>query len=88
MELIINVQNTADINILLPLFNRLGITFIEKKSKIEVGASIRETVSPVQINQLPITFAENPDFMAAAGIWVGKDITIEQLRQDAWGGRM
>jgi hypothetical protein len=81
MELIINVQNTADINILLPLFNRLGITFSEKKEKIEI-------LAPNQKMQLPITYAENPDFMATAGIWEGKNITIEQLRQDAWGDRI
>jgi hypothetical protein len=36
---------------------------------------------------LPITFAENPDVTALAGIWEGKDITLEQLRRDAWGNR-
>lgn len=35
----------------------------------------------------PITYAKNPDFKALAGIWKDKNITIEQLRDKAWGGR-
>ena len=38
-----------------------------------------------EYKNLPITFAENPDVTALAGIWEGKDITLEQLRKDAWG---
>jgi hypothetical protein len=34
---------------------------------------------------LPITFAKNPDIKALAGIWEGKDITLEELRKEAWG---
>ncbi|MBI4648496.1 MAG: hypothetical protein HY738_18420 [Bacteroidia bacterium] len=38
---------------------------------------------------LPITPAiENADFMALAGIWEGRKITIEKLREIAWGGRL
>ena len=34
---------------------------------------------------LPVTFAKNPDIKALAGIWEGRDITIEELRKEAWG---
>lgn len=37
---------------------------------------------------LPITFAKDPDVTALAGIWQGKDITLEKLRKDAWGDRI
>lgn len=37
---------------------------------------------------LPIVFAEKPDITALAGIWKGRDITIEQLRKNAWGDRL
>ena len=37
---------------------------------------------------LPITFAENPDVKALAGIWEGRDITLEKLRKEAWGYRL
>jgi hypothetical protein len=36
---------------------------------------------------LPITFAKNPDIKALAGIWENKDITLEELRKEAWGDR-
>ena len=38
-------------------------------------------------NELPISFAEKPDFMALAGIWKDKNITLAQLRKEAWGDR-
>ncbi len=39
-------------------------------------------------NSLPITFAEDPDVMALAGIWKGKDISLDDLRKNAWGNRI
>lgn len=37
---------------------------------------------------LPVTPAtEKPDIKALAGIWKNKDITLEKLRQEAWGDR-
>lgn len=36
---------------------------------------------------LPITFAENPDFKALAGVWVDKEIDLKELRKQAWGNR-
>ncbi len=36
---------------------------------------------------LPITYAEEPDVLALAGIWEGRNITQEELRQKAWGDR-
>ena len=36
---------------------------------------------------LPITFATNPDVTALAGIWKDKNITLADLRKNAWGGR-
>jgi hypothetical protein len=37
---------------------------------------------------LPITFAKNPDVKALAGIWQDRDITLEDLRKEAWGDRL
>jgi len=47
------------------------------------GSAIEE-----KSKDLPITFAENPDVTALAGIWEGREITLEQLRKDAWGDRI
>jgi len=47
--------------------------------------------SPVNNNRsadLPITFSKNPDVKALAGIWQGRDITLEELRKEAWGDRI
>lgn len=77
MEILVKLNNLTDINILLPLLSRLGISFTEKT---------KETEQPK--NQIPITFADKPDFMSLAGIWENKNITPEQLRQDAWGDRL
>ena len=74
MELIIKIDNTSDFTILHLLLRRLGISFTEKSKNTEA--------------HLPITLAEEPDFMAAAGIWKDKNVSIEQLRQAAWGDRM
>ena len=77
MEILVKLNNITDINILLPLLSRLGISFTEK---------IKDTEQPK--SQIPITFADEPDFMSLAGIWKNKNITQEQLRQDAWGDRL
>jgi hypothetical protein len=77
MEFIIKLKDIADISILMPLFTRLGITFIEKSDS-----------KPSQKSQLPIVFAKNPDFMALTGIWKDKNITQDQLRKNTWGDRL
>jgi hypothetical protein len=43
---------------------------------------------PDDYSALPITFSKNPDVTALAGIWEGRDITLEELRKDAWGDRI
>lgn len=75
MELVIKIDNVSDFNILHPLLKRLGISFKEKARSVEIS------------NTLPISYAENPDFMALAGIWKDKNITPEELRAEAWGDR-
>lgn len=37
---------------------------------------------------IPIDFADDPDVTALAGIWEGKEVTLEQLRKNAWGDRL
>ncbi|MDZ7876193.1 MAG: hypothetical protein U5L45_00905 [Saprospiraceae bacterium] len=74
MELVIKINNTADFNILQLLLNRLGISFSEKTKKTNA--------------KLPITLAKDPDFMATAGMWADKNVSIDKLRQEAWGSRM
>ena len=50
---------------------------------------VRDTTKhPGDHSALPITFSKNPDIKALAGIWEGRDITLEQLRKEAWGNRI
>jgi hypothetical protein len=46
---------------------------------------------PVNNNRsmdMPVTFSKNPNVKALAGIWQGRDITLEELRKEAWGDRI
>lgn len=36
---------------------------------------------------LPISFSKHPDVTALAGIWKDREITLEELRKEAWGDR-
>ena len=49
---------------------------------------IEKTHESNDTSHLPITFAAKPDIKALAGIWQNKDITLEQLRKEAWGERI
>jgi len=45
-------------------------------------------VEPLIHRDAPVDQAAEPDFMALAGIWKGRDITQESLRKQAWGDRI
>ena len=47
-----------------------------------------DTTPTKNLSHLPITFAKKPNVLALAGIWKDKNITLEQLRKDAWGDRL
>jgi len=36
---------------------------------------------------IPITYSKNPDIMALSGIWKNKNITLDELREKAWGNK-
>ncbi len=55
---------------------------------IEKSTSVTRLQNGRQTSHLPITFAKNPDVKALAGIWQGRDITLEELRKEAWGDRL
>jgi len=39
-------------------------------------------------NSLLIVFSKNPDVSTLAGIWKGRNISLSELREKAWGGRL
>lgn len=51
------------------------------------GDSKKETLKKGKSN-LPINFAENPDIHALAGIWKESSISLEDIRDKAWGNRI
>lgn len=58
---------------------------LAKLFDISIEKTSDTSVPPTIYNNLPITFAENPDITALAGIWEGKSITLNELRKEAWG---
>lgn len=52
-----------------------------------IPQSVPEQPTDEQRSALPIDFASSPDFTALAGIWKDKEITLEDLREKAWGDR-
>ena len=53
---------------------------IEKPSEKKTSKKLRD--------KLPITYAENPDIKALAGIWEGSTISLDEIRNKAWGDRI
>jgi hypothetical protein len=80
-ELIIKYKSAKVLKALQELAKTLDIV-IEKP--IANNPNINEEKS----SNLPITFSKKPDVTALAGIWQGRDITLEQLRKEAWGDRL
>jgi hypothetical protein len=88
-EIVIRSSNTEALQKLADLVRLLGLevfTIPEPKKNI------------AKVNlfaNLPITYATKPDVLALAGIWKHKNINLDdvesfqnQLREEAWGGRM
>ena len=55
---------------------------------LEKPKSKKATNNLDNADALPIVFAKKPDVTALAGIWKGKDISLNDLRIKAWGGRL
>ena len=80
-ELIIKYKSAKVLKALQELSKTLDIVIEKPRAKSPNKNEERST-------DLPITFAKNPDVTALAGIWQGRDITLEKLRKEAWGDRL
>ena len=78
-EVVIKYKSEKALKALYDLAKVFDIS-IEKPAKI--------TVPNNNNKQLPITYAQNPDVTALAGIWKGRNISLEELRKEAWGDRI
>jgi hypothetical protein len=79
-EVTVKYKNTKALNALKNLAKLFDL-------EIEKPAHKNLSKNEPSVN-LPITFAKKPDITALAGIWEGRDITIDDLRKDAWGDRL
>ena len=64
---------------------------LAKVFDISIEKQVKSTLpnnNDLSPDKLPISFAQNPDVTALAGIWEGRDITLEKLRKEAWGDRI
>ena len=54
-----------------------------------VTVTISGEANDIQLldGRIPVRLSENPDALALAGIWKGRNLSKEELRRIAWGGR-
>jgi len=80
-EIIVKYKTAKSLSALKDLAKYFDFVLEKPKSK-------RAANNAAKPSSLPITFAENPDVTALAGIWKGKDISLNELREKAWGERL
>jgi len=79
-EITIRSSNTAALKKLAELVKLFDFEVVVKNETIE-DATLDEA--------LPITPAtKDADVLALAGIWEGRKVTQQELRETAWGGRL
>jgi len=79
-EITIKYKNAKALEALKDLAKYFDFVLEKQKSKKAISSSRNSS-------SLPIVFAENPDVTALAGIWKGRDISLEELRKKVWGSR-
>ncbi len=80
-EVIIKYKNAKVLDVLKDIAKYFDFVVLQPKSKKSTGEA-KKTDSP------PIVFAKEPDITALAGIWKDKNISLNDLRKNAWGGRL
>ncbi len=74
-EVTIKYKKTKTLNLLQEIGRYLDFTVEENPKKI----------TKKKRKSFPITYSKNPDIMALSGIWKNKNITLDELREKAWG---
>ncbi len=89
IEVTIRTENEAALQKLLEFISTVGFQVVGQK---QIGNRNTPARPPVEqkpeVPEPPIQWAEDPDVMALAGIWEGKEIDIDELRKQAWGDRL
>ncbi|MBK9015784.1 MAG: hypothetical protein IPM82_17935 [Saprospiraceae bacterium] len=91
VEVTIRTENEAALQKLLEFISTIGFQVVGKK-QVKNGKS-KPAVKPKEKSapppEPPITWAKEPEKAAEMfGIWKGKEIDPEELRKEAWGGRL
>ena len=71
-QLIVNIDNKSNANLLLQLVKKISFVKDVKTKKIKEARSIPKG-----------TFTKK-SFLEMCGMWEGRDITVEQIREKAW----
>lgn len=82
-EVTLKFKNNKTMEALLDFAKRFDVV-VEKKMPIQKTKRTPKTNQ----NQLPITHAKHPDVTALAGIWKDREISLDDLRKDAWADRI
>jgi hypothetical protein len=69
-QILISIKNKEKAKLLLELLKSLD--FVE------------EVESHIQADEINNSVAASEDFFALAGLWSGREITLDSLRQKAW----
>jgi hypothetical protein len=90
VEVTIRTENEAALTKLLEFISTIGFQVVGKKNVkgSKVKAAVAKQKEKPALPEPPIVWAIEPDVMALAGVWEDKEIDPEQLRKDAWGGRI
>ena len=80
-EITLKYKNEKALHALQDLSRYLD--FVVKKP-----VSAKKAHNEKKAGPLPITFAADPDVTALAGIWKNKNISLDDLRKNAWGNRI
>ncbi|SEL93949.1 hypothetical protein [Parapedobacter koreensis] len=82
-EVTLKFKNSKTMEALLDFAKKFDVV-VEKKVPIQKTKGAPKSDQ----NQLPITFAKHADVTALAGIWKDREISLEELRKDAWADRI
>ncbi len=82
-EVTLKFKNSKAMEALLDFAKKLDIA-VEKKVPIQKS---KNPANPDH-DKLPITFAKQPDVTALAGIWKDRELSLEDLRKEAWADRL
>ena len=80
-EIVIKYKSAKTLEVLMNIAKYFDFT-IKKKEIAKKSSSVKKE------DELPIDFAKNPDTSALSGVWKHKDISLNELRQKAWGDRL